>query len=53
MVVIGYKLGYGQTIVVMVPSDQVQEDQILGDVRAWCPTCHVEHPVTQVRLKVR
>lgn len=53
LMVISYELECGQTMEVMIASDQVREDQILGDVRAWCPTCHTGHPVIRVRLQVR
>ena len=53
MMVIRYGLEYVQRIEVTVAGDQVREDQILGDVRAFCPTCHVERPVTRVQLQVR
>ena len=53
MMVIGYELEYGQTIEVTVAGNQVREHQILGDLRANCPTCHVERPVTRVQLQVR
>jgi hypothetical protein len=53
MMVIGYELECGQTVEVMVASDQVREDQVLGDVRAWCPTHDRDEPVARVRLRVR
>jgi hypothetical protein len=53
MMVIGYELECGQRIKVMVASDQVREDHIIGDVRAWCPTHDRDEPVARVRLQVR
>jgi hypothetical protein len=53
MMVIGYELQCRQTVEVMVASDQVREDQILGDVRAWWPTHDRDERVARVRLQAR
>jgi hypothetical protein len=53
MMVTRYELECGTTVEIMVASDQVGGDQVIGHISAWCPTCHVEHPVTRVQLQVR
>ena len=53
MMVMRYELECGQSVEIIVASDQVREYQVTGRIAAWCPTCHVEHPVTRVQLQVR
>ncbi len=53
MMVMRYELECGTTVEIMVASDQVGGDQVIGHISAWCPTCHVKHPVTRVQLQVR
>jgi hypothetical protein len=53
MMVIRYTLECGAELELLVPSDQVRENQVTGHINAWCPTCHVEHPVSRVYLGAR